>query len=562
MAKLVEPYGGELVDLRAGGEELKAAQNELAEAPRLTLSDTALCDLELLATGGFSPLRGFMGRADYEGVVKELRLSDGTLWPLPVALEAPGGFPAEPGRPVALCDKKGVILALLRVEEVFDADVDAEARHIYGGNEEHPTLARLRGESPKRLAGSLAVLRLPVRHDFKALRRTPAEVRDLLGELGWSDVVAFQTRNPLHRAHEELIRRAASERGAGVIIHPVVGVTKPGDVDHYTRVRCYLAAMKYFDPDKVTLSLLPLAMRMAGPREVLLHAIVRRNYGANALIVGRDHAGPGKDSRERPFYGPYDAQEMLERHGAEIGVGMVPFRLCVYVPDEDAYLPVDEIPEGTKTLSISGTQVREEYLAGGKPLPEWFTRPEVAQLLGEAHPPRRRQGLTVWFTGLSASGKSTLAEILSQRLLEYGRPSTVLDGDVVRTHLSKGLGFSKEDRDTNIRRVGFVASEITRHGGTVLCAAISPYRKARDENRGLIGNFVEVYVNAPIEVCEARDKKGLYKRAREGKIAAFTGITDPYERPLRPEVECRTDLETPEESAENILASLRRLGYV
>ncbi len=562
MGTLIQPYGGELVDLLLRGTEAEAAREEAAEAPRLTVSDEGLCDLELLATGGFSPLRGFMGRADRERVVTEMRTTDGALWPLPVVLEAPGDFEAEPGKPVALCDTRGVILALLDVEDVFDADIDAEARAIYGGNEEHPTLARLRAGSRRRLGGALRVFQLPVHHDFKALRRTPAGVRELLNGLGWSEVVAFQTRNPIHRAHEELVRRAGSEHGDGVLIHAVVGMTKPGDVDHYTRVRCYLAAMKYFDPEKVTLSLLPLAMRMAGPREALLHAIVRRNYGASKLIVGRDHAGPGKDSTGRPFYGPYDAQEMLSRHAREIGVEMVPFRMCVYVPDEDAYFLADEVPKGKKALSISGTQMREEYLAQGRQLPEWFTREEVAQLLAETHPPRCRQGLTVWFTGLSAAGKSTLAGILTQRLLESGRPSTVLDGDVVRTHLSKGLGFSKEDRDTNIRRIGFVASEITRHGGTVLCAAISPYRRIRDENRALIGNYAEVYVNAPIEVCEARDRKGLYRRAREGRIKGFTGIDDPYEAPVGAEVECRTGIETPEESAEKILAALRRLGYV
>ena len=566
-----EPCG--LVDLRLRGEELAAAREEaagrLGTGARLALSDTAVCDLELLATGAFSPLEGFMCGDDYERVVAEMRLAGGphaeTLWPLPVTLEAPPDFDAEPGKPLALCDVQGDILALLDVEEVFEADIEAEKRHIYADSDEHPSMIRLRRTSPKRLGGRLRVLGLPIHHDFKALRRTSAEVRSMLAELGWKDVVAFQTRNPLHRAHEELILRAG-ESADGVLIHPVVGVTKPGDVDHYTRVRCYQAAMKYFDQKKVALSLLPLAMRMAGPREALLHAIIRRNHGARGLIVGRDHAGPGADSGGKPFYGPYDAQEMLSAFQDEIGVKMVPFRMCVYVPDEKAYFPLDEVPEGKETASISGTQVREEYLAAGRPLPEWFTRPEVAELLALEYPPRRRQGLTVWFTGLSAAGKSTLAEMLASRLLEHGRPSTVLDGDVVRTHLSKGLGFSKEDRDTNIRRIGFVAAEITRHGGTVIAAAISPYRAIREENRALIGNYVEVYANAPLSVCEARDRKGLYRKAREGKIKGFTGIDDPYEPPVGDGnvdfVECITDRESPEESVEKILAALRELGYV
>jgi len=569
MSGLVGPYGGTLIDLVLTEDELAAARDEAEHAPKLTLSSRAICDLELLATGGLSPLRGFMCRDDYASVVGEMRLATGpgagALWPLPVALGAPPGFEASVGQTIALSDTRGTILALLDIEDVFDADLEAEKRHIWANNEEHPSLARLRSAPPRRLGGKLRVLRLPLHHDFASLRRTPAEVREMLAELGWKDVVAFQTRNPLHRAHEELIRRAG-DGADGVMIHPVVGPTKPGDVDHFTRVRCYQAAMKYFDEGSTALSLLPLAMRMAGPREALLHAIIRRNHGANRLIVGRDHAGPGSDSKGNAFYGPYDAQEALEEHQDEIGVAMVPFKMCAYVPDLAKYFPVDEVPEGKETVSISGTQVREDYLAAGKPLPEWFTRPEVAALLSETHPPRRRQGLTVWFTGLSAAGKSTLAEILAMRLLEHGRPSTTLDGDVVRTHLSKGLGFSKEDRDTNIRRIGFVASEITRHGGTVLCAAISPYRKIREENRALIGNYVEVHVNAPVEVCEARDRKGNYRKAREGIIKGFTGIDDPYEAPAGTPgvdyVECRTDSETPEESVAKVLARLEDLGYV
>jgi sulfate adenylyltransferase len=584
MSGLIGPYGGKLVDLVLAGDRLAAARDEAEHARKLTLSSRGLCDLELLATGGLSPLTGFMCRDDYERVVKEMRLATGpnagTLWPLPVSLEAPEGFPdasasdvgpapgageAAAGDTVALSDTMGTILALLDIEDVFDADLEVEKEHIWGNNEEHPSLARLRAAAPRYLGGKLRVLRLPVHHDFVSLRRTPAEVREMLGELGWSDVVAFQTRNPLHRAHEELIKRAGADVD-GVLVHPVVGPTKPGDVDHFTRVRCYQAAMKHFDAERTALSLLPLAMRMAGPREAILHAIIRRNHGANRLIVGRDHAGPGSDSKGSAFYGPYDAQEALEKHQDEIGVAMVPFKMCAYVPDLGEYFPVDEVPEGKETVSISGTQVREEYLAAGRALPEWFTAPEVAALLAETYPPPRRQGLTVWFTGLSAAGKSTLAEILAQRLLEHGRPSTVLDGDIVRTHLSKGLGFSKEDRDTNIRRIGFVASEITRHGGTVLCAAISPYRAIREENRELIGNYVEVHVNAALEVCEARDKKGNYRKAREGIIKGFTGIDDPYEPPAGTAgvdyVECKTDSETPEASVARVLARLEELGYI
>jgi sulfate adenylyltransferase len=378
-------------------------------------------------------------------------------------------------------------------------------------------------------------------------------------------VVAFQTRNPLHRAHEELTKRATASVDGVLLLHPVVGMTKPGDVDHYTRVRTYKAlAQNHYDPDRIVLSLLPLAMRMAGPREALWHAIIRRNHGVNHFVVGRDHAGPGKDSTGTPFYGPYDAQELVRQHEDEIGVKMVPFSELVYLPDEDRYEETGKLPPGAKTANISGTQVREEYLAKGQLLPAWFTRPETAEILAEAYPPRHRQGLCIWLTGLSGSGKSTTAAVLSVLLLEAGRQVTELDGDVVRTHLSKGLGFSREDRDTNILRIGFVASEIARHGGTVMCAAVSPYRGTRDAVRAMMDEdqFIEVYVDTPLSVCEERDVKGMYAKARRGEIKEFTGISDPYEAPLNPEITLDTVGHTPEENARRIMRELARRGFV
>ncbi len=417
-------------------------------------------------------------------------------------------------------------------------------------------------------AGRLEVIRVPPHYDFVELRRTPAELREHFKSLGWDKVVAFQTRNPLHRAHEELTKRAAEQIGGGLLIHPVVGVTKPGDVDHYTRVRCYRALVdNYYDQTSVVLSLLPLAMRMAGPREVLLHAIIRRNYGCTDFIVGRDHAGPGNDSTGKPFYGPYDAQAAMKEHADEIGMGMVDFKQMVYLPESDSYSPVDEVPKGVKTADISGTQVRDDYLAKGLPLPEWFSRPAVAAILNETNPPRFRQGLTIWFTGLSGSGKSTVAHGLVERLAEYGRNVSMLDGDEIRTHLSKGLGFSKEDRDTNIHRVGYVAGLVAQHGGTTICAVISPYRAPRDAARKLSkGNFVEVYFDTPIAVCETRDVKGLYAKARtalaEGKGIGFTGVDDPYEAPLNPEVTIDTSKLGVQEAADKIIDKLIELGYV
>jgi sulfate adenylyltransferase len=414
------------------------------------------------------------------------------------------------------------------------------------------------------VSGSLKVIDLPRYHDFVDLRRTPAQVRALLNQMGYENVVAFQTRNPMHRIHEELTKRAAEEVGGALLVHPVVGMTKPGDVDHYTRVRTYRALVEnYYDPHRTVLSLLPLAMRMAGPREALWHAIIRRNHGATHFIIGRDHAGPGKDSQGRPFYGPYEAQEMMAQYAEEIGVKPVEFKELVYLPDEERYEEQNKIPEGTRIFSISGTQVRDDYLARGKPLPEWFTRRETAHILQEMYPPRHKQGVCIWFTGLSGSGKSTTAEILTSLLLERGRQITLLDGDVVRTHLSKGLGFSREDRDVNILRIGFVASEIARHGGTVITAAISPYRATRNEARKMAGeNFVEVFVDTPIEVCEQRDVKGLYARARRGQITGFTGVDDPYEEPVNPELTLDTVNYTAEENARKIVAFLEEHGYL
>jgi sulfate adenylyltransferase len=408
-------------------------------------------------------------------------------------------------------------------------------------------------------------LNLPVYYDFVELRRTPAQVRKTLTEMGHANVVAFQTRNPMHRIHEELTKRAAAAVNGSLLVHPVVGLTKPGDVDHYTRVRTYKALVdNHYDKSSTLLSLLPLAMRMAGPREAILHAIVRRNHGANHFIVGRDHAGPGVDSTGKPFYGPYEAQDVLIQYEEEIGVRAVPFQELVYLVDEDRYEEKDKIPAGAKTATISGTQVREDYLAKGKSLPEWFTRKETAEILAEINPPRHRQGVCIWFTGLSGAGKSTVAQALVPMLLEHGRQPTVLDGDVVRTHLSKGLGFSKEDRDTNILRIGFVAGEIARHNGTVICAAISPYRQARNEARKMVGedHFVEVFVDTPIEVCESRDVKGMYARARRGEIKGFTGIDDPYEPPMSPEITLQTVQVTPEENARRIIAYLQERGFI
>jgi sulfate adenylyltransferase len=565
-AELIKPYGGRLVELVVTGEERQDLLEQAGRLPSIKISPRALCDLELLATGAFSPLNRFMSHADYERVLAEMRLSDGTLFPIPVTLTVEDGSLPRQHELLTLRDARNNIIAIIRLEEIFGWDPREEAQMVLGTTDpRHPLVSEMVQWGRLCISGQLQVLNLPRYYDFIELRRTPAQVRQLLSEMGHENVVAFQTRNPLHRIHEELTKRAAAEVGGSLLIHPVVGMTKPGDVDHYTRVRIYRTLVeKYYDPGNTLLSLLPLAMRMAGPREALWHAIIRRNHGANQFIIGRDHAGPGKDSQSKPFYGPYEAQEMLEKYAAEIGVKPVPFNELVYLPDQQKYVEAHQVPSGAKVANISGTQVRDDFLAKGKLLPEWFTRPETAEILRQMYPPRHKQGVCIWFTGLSGAGKSTTAEILISLLLEHGRQVTLLDGDVVRTHLSKGLGFSREDRDTNILRIGFVAGEIVHHGGTVICAAISPYRATRNEARKMVGedNFVMVYVDTPVDVCEQRDVKGLYAKARRGEITGFTGVNDPYEAPIDPEITLQTVTVSPEENARKILSHLIEGGFI
>jgi sulfate adenylyltransferase len=525
-----------------------------------------VCDLELLATGAFSPLDCFMGQLDYQRVLDEMHLSTGQLFPLPITLPVKANLALHLDQDIALRDAKNDLLAVLTLEEIYTWELTEVAQKAFGTLDVcHPLVAEMHRWGKWHLSGRLQVLQLPKHYGFQELRLTPAQTRARLEELSYANVVAFQTRNPLHRVHEELTKRAAQEVGGVLLLHPVVGMTKLGDVDHYTHVRAYKElAAGYYDPHRILLALLPLAMRMAGPREALWHALIRRNHGANHFIVGRDHAGPGTDSTGKPFYGPYDAQDLLQRYSAELGVRMVPFRELLYLPDEERYEEVSRIPKTARTASISGTQVREQYLNQGRPLPDWFTRPEVAEILAETYPPRHRQGVCIWFTGLSGAGKSTTAEVLTVLLLEQGRQVTLLDGDVVRTHLSKGLGFSKEDRDTNIRRIGFVAAEIVRHGGVAICAAVSPYCVPRNDVRTLVGaeHFIEVFVDTPLEVCEARDTKGMYAKARRGEIKDFTGINDPYEPPEHPELRLETVTSTPEDNARRILQYLCQRGFV
>ena len=562
---LITPYGGSLVSLVVKGDEREELIKQAGGYPTIRMTPRQTHDMELLAVGGFSPLDRFMGQEDYKSVMENMTLADGTIWPIPIILTIDKVDLPDQANWVTLRDVHNQIMAVMRLEEVFRFNWREEAEKVYGTVDvKHPIVSEMAGWGDLCLSGELKVLNLPVYDDFAELRLTPTQTRAKLEEIGNSNVVAFQTRNPMHRVHEELTKRASKQIDGSLLIHPVVGMTKPGDVDHYTRVRIYKALVdNYYDKDTL-LGLLPLAMRMGGPREAVWHAIIRRNYGANHFIVGRDHAGPGNDSTGKPFYGPYDAQELLKSVEKEIGVKMVPFEMMVYLPDEDRYELISQVPEGTATASISGTQVREDYLAKDLPLPEWFTRKETSQILLEAYPPRHKQGFCIWFTGLSGSGKSTIAKHLISMLQEYGRNPTVLDGDVVRTHLSKGLGFSKEDRDTNILRISFVAGEIVRHTGAVICAAISPFRQARREARKMVPeeHFIEIFVDTPLEVCEQRDVKGLYARARAGELKNFTGIDDPYEEPIEPEIHIKTVGKTPTENAREIIDYLLKMGFL
>jgi sulfate adenylyltransferase len=520
-------------------------------------------------SGGFSPLRGFMNRADYEGVCETMRLSDGTLWPIPITLDVSAEFAGKiaPGSTIALRDPEGVMLAALHVDEVWEPNRLEEAQKIFGTTSmAHPSVAYLMKQShPFYVGGRVEGVQLPHYYDFPSLRKTPAELRADLEKAGWQKVVAFQTRNPMHRAHQELTLRAAGQAGANLLVHPSVGMTKPGDVEYYVRVRCYQALLSKYPAGTARLALLPLAMRMGGPREALWHAIIRRNHGCSHLIVGRDHAGPGKDENGKPFYGPYEAQELFRAHEEELGMTMVPFQMMVYLEDEDRYVPEDEVPTGKKTLNISGTELRSR-LSGGNDIPAWFTFPAVVDELRRSYPPRIRQGVTIFFTGLSGSGKSTIANILRVKFLETGgRPVTLLDGDLVRKHLSSELGFSREHRDLNISRIGFVASEITKNGGIAICAPIAPYDAVRKQVREMVeqhGRFVLVHLSTPLEICEARDRKGLYAKARAGKVTQFTGISDPYEAPQDAEIVIDTSRMTPQESAEQVFGFLQKQGYI
>ncbi|ETS77650.1 Sulfate adenylyltransferase [Pestalotiopsis fici W106-1] len=566
------PHGGILKDLLARDaprhDELSAEAETL---PAITLTERQLCDLELILNGGFSPLEGFMNEADYNGVVKENRLADGALFSMPITLdlsqETIDEVSLKPGQRVTLRDlRDDRNLAILTVDDIYRPDKQLEAKEVFGGDEEHPAVAYLYKTAGEfYVGGKIEAINRLQHYDFVDLRYTPAEIRLHFDKLGWTKVVAFQTRNPMHRAHRELTVRAARSHHANVLIHPVVGLTKPGDIDHFTRVRVYKALLPRYPNGMAVLGLLPLAMRMGGPREAIWHAIIRKNHGATHFIVGRDHAGPGKNSKGVDFYGPYDAQYAVEKYRDELGIEVVPFQMMTYLPDSDEYAPIDTIPKDVRTANISGTELRSR-LRSGRDIPEWFSYPEVVKVLRESHPPRSQQGFTIFLTGYQNSGKDAIARALQVTLNQQGgRSVTLLLGETVRSELSSELGFSREDRSKNIGRIAFVAGELTRSGSAVIAAPIAPYEVDRASAKELVekfGDFYLVHVATSLEYSEKTDKKGIYKRARDGEIKGFTGVDDPYETPAKPDLVVDAEKQTVRAIVHQIVLLLESRGLL
>ena len=563
------PHGGELVNLLVDDQRAAILKELSFSLPDITLNERQLCDLELLAVGAYSPLKGFMCRSEYESVLDRMRLQSGLVFPLPVCLDISQiqAKSLETGQSVTLRDHEGFLLAVMHIEDMWPLDRDKEAEMVYATrNRQHPGvnyLYHLAGDVC--IGGRLEVLSLPLHFDFKQLRLTPRETRALFTKLGWKRVVGFQTRSPIQRLQFEMTMRAMRTAKANILIHPVVGMTHPGDFDHFTRVRCYKAVSGQYPPDTFLLNLLPFAMRAAGPKEALLHAIIQKNYGCTHFIVGRDHASPGKNGNEESFYDSDAATSLSMEFSEELDIGIVPFEELVYLPDDDEYQTKDQVPEGTRTRSLSGADLQQR-IRSGKKIPDWATFPSVMAELARAYPPPEKQGFTIFMTGLSGSGKSTVAKVLFSYFQEIGgRPVTLLDGDIVRHNLSSELSFSKEDRDINVRRIGFVAGEITKNRGIAICAPIAPYANTRRQIRENIeahGRFVEVHVSTSIEVCEKRDRKGMYAKARAGLIKCFTGVDDPYEVPENPEVRIDTADTTPNEAAQEVLLYLGHKGYI
>lgn len=565
------PHGGVLHNLVLdhGSDAWKQLKNDSLDNPEIVLSKRQMCDIELLLNGAFSPLDGFMSRDDYDSVVRTMRLKNGVLFPMPITLDVTEKQAEALGKPakISLKDVEGNTIAVIDVADMWKPDKAVEAQMVFGGDPEHPAIDYLNKTAGNvYIGGKLTGLQLPPSYNYKTLRLTPAQTRAMFEKKGWNKVVAFQTRNPMHRAHYELtVRALASDPELKLLVHPVVGMTKPGDIDHHTRVKCYQQIMPHYPPGRADLCVFPLAMRMGGPREAIWHTIIRKNYGATDFIVGRDHAGPGSNSKGEDFYGPYEARDEAVAYGNELGMNMHSYEMMVYAADDDTYYPINEVPTGKDVKKLSGTEVRKR-LAEGTDIPAWFSYPSVVKILRQQHPPKSHQGVCIFFTGLSGSGKTTVANALQERLMEMqDKKISILDGDHVRKMISKDLTFSREDRMLNVQRIGWIAGEICKHGGQVICAPIAPHEEARNLARYEVenyGGFCLVHLKTPVEVCEERDRKGLYKLARAGKITNFTGLDDPYESPKHAEVSINTGDTPVEKSVDMIVQWLRDNGYM
>jgi len=570
MSKIIEPHGGKLINCFCSADKVDIYKSEAVNYKSWTLTDRQICDLELILNGGFSPLDGFMNQENYNSVLNNNRLSDGTVWSIPIILDVKSEIAntVSNGDKLALRDKEGYLIAILEINDKWSYDKEIEAKKVYGTTDISHTGVRYLFENGGDvcLGGKLIGIEHPHHHDFLDIRLGPLNLRNYFKNKGWNKIVAFQTRNPMHRAHKEIMQRAAEEIGGKALLHPVVGMTKQGDVDYFTRVRCYQKIIQKFPQNSTLLGLLPLSMRMAGPREALWHAIIRKNYGCTHFIIGRDHAGPGNDKNGNPFYGPYEAQELVQSFENELDIKMVMFKMVGYHKIKKKYVSLDD-PDINKNdiMFISGTELREK-LTSGEDIPDWFTYSDITEELRKTYPPKLNRGFTIFFTGLSGSGKSTIAKSLYSKLMEIGsRPVTLLDGDIVRTHLSSELGFSKEHRNLNIRRIGYVASEITKNRGAAICAPIAPYEESRNYVKDIIsqyGEYILVHVSTSLEVCQKRDTKGLYKKAKEGLIKGLTGVDDPYELPKDADLVIDTDGISVSDAVKNIMLYLKKSNLI
>ena len=534
-----------------------------------------LCDLELLLNGAFNPLTGFMKEKDYNSVVENYRLANGEVWPIPIVYTINDDEidKYSSHKTIILKDKTNLPLAHFHIEEIYKPDIEKECKGVYGTNDDNHPYVKILQSRPNvhYIGGRVEKINLPSHFDFNSLRLTPDKVKKMKEERGIKNLVGFQTRNPMHKCHFELVKYALKQVGepnTAALVHPVVGITQECDIDYYSRVKCYKKIMKHFDENEGILSLLTLSMRMGGPREALFHALIRKNYGCTHFIVGRDHAGPSYKTKEgKKFYGDYDAHELLGRLKDEIGIDVIVAKAIMYVKELGEYRCEDELKGGETCMHISGTEQRR-LLRAGEDIPEWFSFKEVVSELKQVYKPNIKKGFCIYLVGLSGSGKSLLASTLNEALNEKlsGRVVSILDGDVIRQNISKGLGFSKNDRSTNVRRIGYVASEIVKHGGVCIAANIAPYDNDRLVNRQLIeesGGYFEIHVDTSLNKCEERDIKGLYKKAREGVIKEFTGISDPFEKPSRADLTLdNSNIEQISKNVNKILDLIKKEGYL